>query len=76
VTITLVDGTELACTTAHNRGTPGNPMPDHEIEAKFLDLAGAVIGLPSARELAERCWQLETEPDVEKVMALATGGRP
>lgn len=73
-TITLTDGTRLSATTAHNRGTPGNPMPDDEIEAKFLDLAGPVIG-SAAKELAERCWHLDDEPDVDPLMALAAGDR-
>jgi 2-methylcitrate dehydratase PrpD len=73
VTITLKDATEVSYTTTHNRGTPGNPMPDDEIEAKFLDLAAAVLGPAAARELAERCWRLDEEPDVEPVMALAAG---
>jgi 2-methylcitrate dehydratase PrpD len=72
VTITLTDGTTLSATTAHNRGTPGNPMPDDEVEAKFLDLAGPVIG-SAAKELVERCWRLDEEPDVEPIMALAAG---
>lgn len=75
VTITLTDGTTHSWTTAHNRGTPGNPMPDDEIEAKFLDLAAPVIG-PAAKELVERCWRLDEEPDVEPIMALAAGERP
>jgi 2-methylcitrate dehydratase PrpD len=73
-TITLPDGTTLSATITHNRGTPGNPMPDDEIEAKFLDLAGPVIG-PTAKELAERCWRLDEEPDVDPIMALAAGER-
>jgi 2-methylcitrate dehydratase PrpD len=74
VTITLTDGTAFSHTTAHNRGTPGNPVPDDEIEAKFLDLAAPVIG-PAAKELAERCWHLDDEPDVDPIMALAAGER-
>ncbi|MGP4017723.1 MmgE/PrpD family protein [Saccharopolyspora sp. 5N708] len=75
VTITLTDDTRHSRTTTHNRGTPGNPMPDGEIEAKFLDLAGPVIGAEAAKELAGRCWRLDEEPDVDPIMGLAAGER-
>lgn len=74
--LTLVDGTVLSRDTAHNKGTPGNPMSDDEIDGKFLDLAGAVLGPAAARRLADLCWNLEGVADVTTVMALASGVEP
>ena len=73
VRITLLDGTVVERDVAHNKGTPGNPMSDDEIEEKFLDLAGAVLGADAARRLADLCWDLENVDDVTTLMALASG---
>lgn len=73
VRITLLDGTVLERDVAHNKGTPGNPMSDDELEEKFLDLAGAVLGAGAARRLADLCWDLENVDDVTTLMALASG---
>ena len=71
--VTLSDGTVLRRDTAHNKGTPGNPMSDDELEGKFLDLAGVVLGPSRARQLADLCWDLENVADVTSLMALASG---
>lgn len=73
VALTLVDGRVLRREVAHNKGTPGNPMTDDELEDKFLDLAGAVLGGPAARRLADLCWGVDEVPDVTVLMAVAAG---
>jgi hypothetical protein len=50
-------------------------MSDDEIDGKFLDLAGAVLGPGPARRLADLCWDLEGVADVTTVMALASGAQ-
>jgi 2-methylcitrate dehydratase PrpD len=72
--VTLTDGTELIRHTRHNKGTPGNPMSNEEIEAKFLDLAGTVLEPEQAQRLAELCWGLEDVADVTGLMALGSTG--
>ena len=74
VRLTLVDGTVLSRDVAHNKGTPGNPMSDDELEEKFLDLAGMVLDPSRARQLADLCWDLENVDDVTVLMAIASGG--
>ena len=43
------------------KGDPEMPLSDHELEAKFLELAGPVAGKAPAKKLLERLWRLETE---------------
>lgn len=74
VGLTLVDGRVLHRHTAHNLGTPGNPMTDDEIERKFLDLASGALDAAAARQLADLCWGVEKVADVTTLMALACTG--
>jgi 2-methylcitrate dehydratase PrpD len=71
VVITLLDGRTLRHDVEHNKGTPGNPMSDEELEAKFLEAATPVIGPGGARRIADLCWTLEEQDDVIELMTLA-----
>jgi 2-methylcitrate dehydratase PrpD len=64
VTITLADGRQLEHATSHNKGTPGNPMSDDELSAKFVDLASVVIGEDRARSLLDELWRFEAHDDI------------
>lgn len=50
-------------------GNPDNPIDDQALEAKFLDLAGPVIGQQQAFRLARLLWRFGDGPD-----ALDRGG--
>jgi 2-methylcitrate dehydratase PrpD len=43
------------------KGDPDLPLSDAELEAKYLELAGPVIGEDKARALLARLWRLERE---------------
>jgi 2-methylcitrate dehydratase PrpD len=45
-------------------GDPDAPLSDRQLEDKYLELAGPVLGEASARELLARLWALETVPDL------------
>jgi 2-methylcitrate dehydratase PrpD len=45
-------------------GDPDAPLSDKQLEDKYLELAGPVLGEASARELLARLWALETVPDL------------
>lgn len=75
VRLTLHDGRVLTTSVAHNKGTPGNPLTDAELEEKFLDLAAPVVGERAAAELARTCWAVEALTDVTTLLAAATGPR-
>jgi 2-methylcitrate dehydratase PrpD len=46
------------------RGSRLLPLDDAALKAKFLDLAGPVLGPARARDLAERLWSLDAIDDV------------
>ncbi|MBI4184065.1 MAG: MmgE/PrpD family protein [Proteobacteria bacterium] len=53
------DGRRLRRRVDVVRGTPDNPMPRAEVEAKALDLIAPVLGADRARRLAEAIWRIE-----------------
>jgi 2-methylcitrate dehydratase PrpD len=70
VTLVLTDGRRLTRDIVHNRGTPEKPLSDDELEEKFLDLATPRIGGEAAREVAERCWGMESCRDLGRIARL------
>jgi 2-methylcitrate dehydratase PrpD len=69
VTIRLRDGSVLTHHTAHNRGTPQNPMSDDELSAKFSELAAVPLGEAHARELLDRLWRFDEIDDVRELIS-------
>jgi len=45
-------------------GDPDAPLSDKQLEDKYLELAGPVLGEAPARGLLERLWALESAPDL------------
>ncbi|MPZ83758.1 MAG: hypothetical protein GEV28_26540 [Actinophytocola sp.] len=73
VVVELADGRTLRESVRENRGTPGNPMTDAELERKLLDIAVPILGPDRARVLAEKAWRVDELADVaEVVRATAT----
>jgi hypothetical protein len=46
------------------KGDPDAPLSDAELEDKFHELAGAVVGVERARDLLARLWMLDKAPDL------------
>lgn len=67
VRVRLADGRTLTCETAHNKGTPENPMSDDDLTEKFGDLAGDVLGGGAAAALSGVIWRMETVDDVREL---------
>jgi 2-methylcitrate dehydratase PrpD len=61
VAIRLADGRSEEFLQPTRKGDPDMPLSDRELEEKFLELAGPVLGDAAARKLLERLWQLETQ---------------
>jgi 2-methylcitrate dehydratase PrpD len=59
VTVTLKDGQVIEKFAPYRKGDPEQPLTDAELEDKFMELAAAVIGEPSARKLLGQLWQLD-----------------
>jgi 2-methylcitrate dehydratase PrpD len=59
MTIVLKDGRSLHKRIEHAIGSVEVPMTDQQLEAKFTDLASAVLPAAQVRKLIETCWQVE-----------------
>jgi 2-methylcitrate dehydratase PrpD len=59
VRVLLDDGRVLQHFSPHRRGDPEAPLGDRELEEKFDELAGPVIGREAAERLRSRVWSLD-----------------
>lgn len=64
VTVRMVDGTTHTAQIDHCLGSAKNPLTDEQLQSKFIDQTGLIFGQARARELAEKCWNIETLNDV------------
>lgn len=71
MTVTLTDGRRLEVTLDHCLGSRHAPMPDADVEAKFVSQAALTIGPERAAELVRALWRVTSVPDAA---AIATGG--
>jgi 2-methylcitrate dehydratase PrpD len=62
VEIETRDGRSHALLQPTRKGDPDAPLSDAELEAKYLELAGPVLGETRARDLLEQLWTLERAP--------------
>jgi 2-methylcitrate dehydratase PrpD len=67
MTITLKDGRTLHKHIEHAIGSVEVPMTDQQLEAKFTDLATAVLPAAQVRKLIETCWQVERLPSAAAI---------
>jgi 2-methylcitrate dehydratase PrpD len=59
VAITARDGRREELLQPTRIGDPDAPLSDRQLEDKYLELAGPVLGEARARSLLERLWQIE-----------------
>lgn len=64
VAIETTDGYRGEFLQSTRKGDPDMPLSDRELEEKFLELAGPVLGEAAARALVARLWILERSPTV------------
>jgi 2-methylcitrate dehydratase PrpD len=72
VEITLASGQTLSAEVRGNRGTPSSPLDDDELNAKFRDLVGPVLGADRAERLLATCWRVDELPDVSVLLEQTT----
>lgn len=71
VRVKLADGQELTAAVEHFHGTPGDPLTDDEIVAKFVKATDPVVASPGERvALAEQILDLQRFGDVGDVTRL------
>jgi 2-methylcitrate dehydratase PrpD len=68
--VTTRDGRTLRHHTQAVRGTPGNPMPQAEVEAKCFALFEPVLGPRRARKLIDCVGRIDTLADVRELRPL------
>jgi 2-methylcitrate dehydratase PrpD len=64
------DGRQLMARSDYASGDPEKPLTAAEIEDKFLRLAGTVLSLERARDIARCVDRLEQLPDVSALTRL------
>jgi 2-methylcitrate dehydratase PrpD len=69
VEITLASGQSLATEVRGNRGTPSAPLHDEELDAKFRELVGPVLGPQRTERLLATCWRFDELADVSELLA-------
>ncbi len=70
VTLELTDGRSYTERVDHPTGTPGNPMSDTMVQEKFHGLASAVLGVEKADKAQNALWNVDTMPDVSRLIPL------
>jgi 2-methylcitrate dehydratase PrpD len=69
VRIELADGTVLEHEVEQNRGTPGDPLSDDELEAKLRTAAEPHLSAEAVQTLVERCWTVDRLTDLGELLA-------
>ncbi len=72
VKIRTTDGRELVERVNAASGTPGNPMPDEDLVAKFMELTLPVLPKERAERIVEEVDRLEKLDGVSRIIELAT----
>jgi 2-methylcitrate dehydratase len=67
ITVKLKDGTALEGRVDAPRGHALNPMSDEEVVAKYMTMAGPMLGDRAAEEALEPMWTLEEQDDLGDV---------
>ncbi len=61
---------ELIRQVDYPKGHPRNPLTDHEVEAKFRELAKGRLSSRQISRLLDRLWHLEQVKDIDELMPL------
>lgn len=75
VTVRLRDGREFTDEVLYPKGNPMNPMTEAEFKAKFMDMAGRVLGDTQGEELYARSRDLVNVNDVSDLAPLLSPRR-
>ncbi len=70
VTLRLAHGVEYSEHIRHGRGTPGRPMSDAELDAKFRELAAYGASFVDAADLIAAVRGIENEADPTRLLRL------
>jgi len=75
VRVTTRDGSKVSHYAPYRKGDPEAPLSDQDLNDKFAELAGPVLGPARMRALRDAVWRLETL-DHAGALGLAADGSP
>lgn len=64
IAVELKDGAVLEHFQPHRVGDPDLPLSDGQLDAKYIELAGPIIGAEAAQRLLAKLWSLDRQPDL------------
>ncbi len=64
LTIETLDGRSDTYLQPTRKGDPEAPLTDRDLDDKFIELAGPVVGADHARVLLDRLWRLDEQADL------------
>jgi 2-methylcitrate dehydratase PrpD len=70
VTVVMQDGTRHEVHVDHATGTRDNPMPDADLEAKFMANAVRAVSEAQARAISRAVWSLDEMAEAHALVAL------
>ena len=71
VALFLAGGEERVAVVNQARGSLAHPLTDADLQAKFEQLTADRLPRSRVEALSEALWNLDTEPDVARVLALS-----
>ena len=66
----LADGRTLTCSAPEEKGSPAFPIPDADLERKFVDCASTILDQPRAQEAAQLVMALERQRSLQPLLHL------
>ena len=73
VTITLTNGREVSHRAKYEKGHPGNPLTQQELDGKFTECSQSKLSPDHIKEAIDRFHHLDELPDVAPLIALLAG---
>jgi 2-methylcitrate dehydratase PrpD len=67
ITLVMADETRHSATVPFPSGSPQNPLSEHQVTAKFRNLAGAVLSEPQIDRIENVIQELDTKADVREL---------
>lgn len=70
VSVQLKDNTILIAEVPEAKGSPAFPIPDEDLERKFVDCASTIVDQPQAEDASWVLMTLEVEPDLKRLLTM------
>ena len=68
--VRMADGRTLTCSVPEAKGSPAFPIPDDDLERKFVDCASTILDQPVAQEASQLIMALERQRNLHPLLHL------